>query len=637
MASCGTMFVLDSIDSDAFYDLRQAAEALGVSQATIRNWTRSKLLSPQRMGRSLAFPKSDVEGLRAQIQSGSLKRLKSRANKNENNNVRLHSELAEKAVIDAVTEIARALAEEHDSVPAALCALALGLAEQSGAFTTAALIRQEANAQGLSLTPPNAVQLQELGALEPYLILAVAYQHLSSDGQKAVKGAIYTPPATAALICDELIGGPVRYMDPCCGSGVFLVAAIRRFKALGIKDWKRFISGCDIDPHAVLCARLSCFFEVEEGQSFGTDDIEVYEEDALGSGRLRSAYGSYDLVATNPPWGATYPPAAGNLYKGYFPDISSGESFSYFTALAFKLLRPGGQYSFLLPEAALTTNYHRDLREMLLGKAALAVHDLGRLFSGLLTKVVRVDAVNQPAHDQHIIFHTQNTATRIPRSDIQSDEDRVMSLVIKSQHASVLDRIRSRESYTLKDRATFALGIVTGNNARFVKPECAEGMEPVYRGRDISPYRLGEPNAFLRFAPDEFQQCAAEHLFRAPQKLVYRFISKDLCFTLDTRGSLTLNSANLLIPEQGLSPLFVLGALNSTYANFYFRTVFNSVKVLRRHLESIPIPALPQNQVAEVEDYARQALAAEDPSPFLAAIDRIFNDYYGVQSDELRA
>ena len=90
------------------------------------------------------------------------------------------------------------------------------------------------------------------------------------------------------------------------------------------------------------------------------------------------------------------------------------------------------------------------------------------------------------------------------------------------------------------------MGIVTGNNRDLLQPVQCVDFEPIYRGRDVEYFKLAKPQAYIRFEPSQFQQCANENLYRAPEKLIYRFISKRLVFVHDTQQVLTLNSANIV-------------------------------------------------------------------------------------------
>lgn len=46
-------------------------------------------------------------------------------------------------------------------------------------------------------------------------------------------------------------------------------------------------------------------------------------------------------------------------------------------------------------------------------------------------------------------------------------------------------------------RSEWALGIVTGNNKNKVFSDYKKGLEPVYTGKEVLPYKLGEPNKFI--------------------------------------------------------------------------------------------------------------------------------------------
>ena len=146
----------------------------------------------------------------------------------------------------------------------------------------------------------------------------------------------------------------------------------------------------------------------------------------------------------------------------------------------------------------------------------------------------------------------------------------------------------------LKGHAKFALGIVTGDNKAHLSAEKLPGMEPVLKGGDIRRFGIRTPKNFIRFTPDAFQQVAPTAMYRAEEKLLYRFISEVPVFAYDDGRRLSLNSANILIPEiPGLRMKYVLAILNSSAAAFWLAKRFRSVKMLRSHLEALPIPVVP--------------------------------------------
>jgi len=145
---------------------------------------------------------------------------------------------------------------------------------------------------------------------------------------------------------------------------------------------------------------------------------------------------------------------------------------------------------------------------------------------------------------------------------------------------------------------------------------------PVLRGRDLQKYRRPEPSAYLK--KGEYQQMAPDAMYRAKEKLVYRFIADSPVVAYDDRGFYTLNSANIMIPQlEELSIFQVAALLNSEVLASACRAMFKSGKVLRSHLEELPLalPATPEEN-SRFAHLAEQAVKNCSPSPELEALIR---------------
>lgn len=169
----------------------------------------------------------------------------------------------------------------------------------------------------------------------------------------------------------------------------------------------------------------------------------------------------------------------------------------------------------------------------------------------------------------------------------------IFNVKTSMQEDEILKHMRTLpEALFLAGNAEFALGIVTGNNKESVLEEPKDGAEPVLKGNDVFKYNFTPKDNYLIFEPEKYQQVAPVYLYRAPEKLIYRFINENLVFAYDDRQTLSLNSANVVIPHlSGYSTKYVLAILNSRAAQFFHSASFSSVKVLRNHIESIPIPS----------------------------------------------
>lgn len=111
------------------------------------------------------------------------------------------------------------------------------------------------------------------------------------------------------------------------------------------------------------------------------------------------------------------------------------------------------------------------------------------------------------------------------------------------------------------------------------------------------PYKLKEASRFIFYDKSVLQQVASDAIYRAKEKLVYKFISKRLIFAYDDSGSLFLNSANILIPNiPNMSIKTALAFLNSQLYQYLYFTLFQDIKILRGNLVELPFLNLNKSQ-----------------------------------------
>lgn len=163
---------------------------------------------------------------------------------------------------------------------------------------------------------------------------------------------------------------------------------------------------------------------------------------------------------------------------------------------------------------------------------------------------------------------------------------------MKPQEEAVIKQVLDRSVYSLSN-SQWALGIVTGNNKELLKSSEGPLLEKIYTGKEIEKFRLREAKKYVLYDRDSFQQVAKDEIYRADEKLVYKFVSNKLMFAYDDSASLFLNSANILIPNiLGMSTKTVLAFLNSSLYQFIYEKLFGELKVLRGNLSELPFPQI---------------------------------------------
>ena len=589
--------------------LEEAATVLGISKASIKNWEKHGYLKTLH---NKMYSPVDVENLKDKISTGEIKRLGSRANKSNSKNQFIPLEYVNNSdSIELLEKIVLFVLEYNIKPEQALFLLSVNALVKTGdiekelvfealKFNDSSLFRRKSIYNELKswfsiihkgeIKPDNRFCnfLLEVALPDEKDFLGIIYQSIMHEGKKSRLGSYYTPTSMVARIVeDNLTDGKV--LDPCCGTGQFLLVMAGK-----IPD-PRKIWGADIDHIAVRITRINLMLH------YLNEDFcpNIYNHNSL----LDWNEGGFSFIATNPPWGAKFEKGDLKLIKDKYPEIDSSESFSFFLSFALKYLKRGGFYSFVLPESILYVKNHQDIRSHLLNNSSINyIESNGRLFKNVFSSVIRVDGKNNCiSNDTEVTIKVNDTQYNINQSRFLSNQNNIIDIYCDNEDQKLIDLVYAYPHCYLKNRAKWALGIVTGNNSLHVSSIYKDGMEPLFRGKELGTMELLTPSSYINFDSKLYQQCAPLEMYRADEKLIYKFINKDLVFAYDDKRHLTLNSANILIPKIDGFPVKAVGAiLNSSLYRFIFRKKFNAIKVLRGDIESLPIPNLKPDIIREL-------------------------------------
>ena len=431
--------------------------------------------------------------------------------------------------------------------------------------------------------------------------LGLLHQSLLSEGEKSRIGSYYTPKFIVDEVVKQNLKGNYIVLDPCCGTGQFLLLASERI------DNPSQLWGFDIDKSAVRLARINLLLKFPQLKF----KPNIFHRNSL----LEDSNGipKFDLVITNPPWGFHFSKDEELLLRNKYPDIKSKEAFAYFLEVGIGFLKEGGTLSYILPESILNIKIHKDIRERILRKTTIKkITHLNRPFDGVFTNVVRIDLVNKKTDNNTFIAEKGNLLFQIDQIRLSSNQEYIFDVFTNPSDCMLIDKVFSVEHNTLEDNAIWALGIVTGDNKKHIQENYRSDLEPILTGKDIKRFCSKRPSKYIRFIPDNFQQVAPEEKYRAKEKLLYKFISKQLVFAYDDRQRLTLNSANVLIPTiPNYSIKTILALFNSTLYQFIFEKKFGAIKVLKSHIEQLPLPDINKEQHIRLEKLVDKLLNEE--------------------------
>lgn len=595
-------------------NIEQAAKILNVSVATVRNWIKCRLLQEN-------FTKEEVEELKSDIENGNVQKLNKRANKAKSSKSFIPSEYSTNKMIrqrvKKITELSgKYFMNIDDSVyNLAICYL-ISKREIFELFGTLEFERnifqkiiysygndKAINTDFISKARPHFIRLNNLDCHDP---LGLTYQSIRSEGSKSKSGSYYTPLQITNEISSMLAKDIETFFDPCCGTGSFLLS-IAKNKVLQPEN----VYGSDIDKNAVFIAKINLLLHynhsAKEPNIFCTDILNPAQGEFP-----ESVKGKIYAIATNPPWGAN---KNENMSQEYKDMLNSNEIFSMIIARSLEIVKDKGECIFLLPESVLNIKAHANIRKILSTRTTIiSIKEYGRTFARVFTPVILIHFRKTRSNLKNMIsVQTKTKKHKIEQKRFVNTKDYIFDINITTEEKDLIKKIYSLPHKTLKDNATWALGVITGNNIAYLSNEKTEFNEPIYRGNDISYYHLNEPVTYIDYKRDQFQQVAAEAYYRTRKKLVYRFISSKLVFALDEKQSLTLNSANILIPSiPGYSIKSTLALLNSPIFQFLYSKKFSTHKVLRGDLEQLPFPNILQNDKKKLDNLVSKAIRGED-------------------------
>jgi len=442
------------------------------------------------------------------------------------------------------------------------------------------------------------------------------YQSLTAEGSRILKGLYYTKPVIVnEMLSDIRLLQGERFLDPCCGSGIFLLKVERA--------QLEQLYGIDNDPLAVMIAKANLMVKYNDSAVYP----QIYQLDFLL--HTASALGDmkFDYIVTNPPWGTE----KGKLHESQV--IQSKEKASLFFTESFKFLKDNGVQCFLLPSSLLKIKVHADFRRFVTHETRMeSLKCYRERFKGVFTDFVSLKVSKKPffEYQSYTVTSEKNEVSRktlVPREDdfcaIPMLSDRDEAIISKVEQLRHDDLSHSR----------WALGIITGNNAKTLKTRMSQGLEPIYTGKDITKYGLKKASRYIKYNRADFQQCAKNEFYRAKEKLVYKFVSSRLCFTYDDRQRLFLNSANILIPEvDGMSTKTVLAFLNSSLFNFLYVKKFNDLKILKGNLSALPFPKITPEQDEQFSSLVDEALKGNKEA--IEEIDKVIFALYQLNPEE---
>lgn len=435
------------------------------------------------------------------------------------------------------------------------------------------------------------------------------------------------------------------------------------------------VYGVDVDPHAVVVCRFSLLLAVCDGlppeelariRSSGVRNALVealqthvrcgdslidtrhallpdaglrpfdWHHPEQGFGRIL-ARGGFDVVIGNPPWvslsgrfaeGAYSGAAIGYLTERYGGNPTLANLFEHFIAMSLELLAPGGCLGYLVPDRLAVNAQFLRLRQRLLSETRLDWLTFGAPFPGVTvdTLILVLHRPRRGEAETLVAIGRHGRAHLHVRQDELSAEGGI--------HCCESIDILGLLDHVERQPRVLPLGAVCQTTSGFGGRAEAIGerrLEPeqvaVLKGESIGRFETRQ-GFWFDFSPENLTGRTTDlRKLRVQPRLLLRKTGDRLIATCDDSDALPEQSLYLLYQFQnGLSPHYLLGLLNSRLLTFFYRHRLVTNRHSLAHLKKVQLDAIPirlpnlgapdeRRLHQELVDLVRQALALDDSAP----------------------
>jgi len=494
------------------------------------------------------------------------------------------------------------------------------------------------------------------------------------------RGAFYTPASIVRLIVENTVGrlcegrtpeqiADIKVLDPACGEGAFLTGAYAYLvNHAPVSDKRRIllssIYGVDIDESALEAARLDLLEAVGDGAPAEQLDLRsnLKRGDSLLSQDFKDGIdwhrefpeamerGGFDAVIGNPPWTSL----AGRFRAGAYSEAEidylrrrfGGNSympnvFEYFVSQGLELTRPGGYFSFIVPDRLAFNSQFARLREHLLSRAELLLLVYGVPFSGVTADTlifVFRKAEPQPGSRMQVLEHDKFRSTYL-QSELLGRTGCEFPRLEDPDTARVIRRMESLPGRLLLEDVCSSTSGFGGRSDLMSKVRNSGAQIPALKGSSIGRYAIGKRYWFDFRRENLTGRTADRAKLGASPKILIRKTGSRLTAAYDASGIYPEQSLYFLFGNRtDLDFRFILGVLNSRLMGVYYRAMcltnrHSFAQAKKADLDRIPLPPL---DLSLPEDRSRHDRMVALVDETIRLHERLPSASTPFESDELR-
>ena len=428
----------------------------------------------------------------------------------------------------------------------------------------------------------------------------------------------------------------ITILDPACGSGAFLNAALRylidEHHKIDVMEAKvtestivypdidkeileHNLFGVDINEESVEIAQLALWLRTAQPRrklNTLSENIKcgnsLISDPAIAGPKAFDwqkefpqvfAKGGFDVVIGNPPYVLCQPSntdeATLNYYKTFEVASYKIDLFHLFFEKGLSLLKEGGSLGFITPNTYLTNKHIKPLRQLILRSSSIIsiVDHNERVFEDASVDVATI-ILNKSINPDNVVLVQQNDINHLfqiinkkKQSDWQDGADYIINIKREFAH-------KFTNCTTLGEISKTYFGIQAfDRNSSISETKETEKHIPIIDGGDIVPYCYAIPTKYFDYREENIKSGGDWDVY-SKERIVIRQIGKipvvGMCHK-DTLSSNTMYSVYDICKEFNI--LYVLAILNSSLIKSYWLAKYSDSKQLFPKIKGYQLKELP--------------------------------------------
>ena len=438
----------------------------------------------------------------------------------------------------------------------------------------------------------------------------------------------------------------ITILDPACGSGAFLNAALQwlmaehklidemeakvagatiEFQGVENSILENNLYGVDINEESVGIAQLALWLRTAKphrklnslnqnikcGNSLISDPAIAGDKAFDWQKEFPKVFekGGFDVVIGNPPYvnmANIQNEQERKFYQNNYSTVKNKcDLYSIFTEKAKSLLKDNGLLGFIFPNSWMGTESFSKFRDFL--SKEVNVYQLVELPPGVFEDAIVTTVL---CFYQNVLPKATNNVevfSCIDKEFVKKDFVLSYEQILNNPNSSfAFEKTISLENVPCKKLsaiASFSLGIKTSDDARFVFDNPIDDTcYKFIRGRNISRWSHPYNNEWIWYQPALICEKPGGRPrilenFIVDRKIVIQDIATQITATIDSEKYLCNDTLNIIYSlNDDYSFEYVLCILNSKLVNVWFKKIFPAgLHIKTNQLEQIPIPIIDMN------------------------------------------